>query len=117
MATSTVSNIVGSGTNANGTWIQFQDGTMICTKQRSASVTFNTSYGGWFETAVATDFGDWAKPFISTPVISVTIGGQMALLESVHNVSETSAGSSYVIKPIGVTQTNVFNIIGIGRWK
>lgn len=117
MATSTVSNIVGSGTNANGTWIQFQDGTMICTKAVDASVTFNTSYGGWFETSVPVLFGDWAKPFTATPVISVTVGGAMALLESVNGTSATAAGNGYAIKPIGVTQTNVFNIMGIGRWK
>lgn len=112
------SNVTGYGTNENGEYWKFPDGTLICAKRIVASMSFTTAFGSWYETASAVQFGNWPFPFISIPVAQVTVLGRMAIAESLQYLSPTSAGSSYFARPNSVQdQSTTVHIIGIGRWK
>lgn len=112
------SNVTGYGSNTNGEYWKFLDGTLICAKRITASMNFTTAFGNWYETPSAIQFGDWPIPFISIPVAQVTVLSRMAIAESLQYLSPTSAGSSYFARPNSVqTQDTTVHIIGIGRWK
>lgn len=112
------SNVTGYGSNTNGEYWKFLDGTLICAKRITASMNFTTAFGSWYETPSAIQFGDWPIPFISIPVAQVTVLSRMAIAESLQYLSPTSAGSSYFARPNSVqTQDTTVHIIGIGRWK
>ena len=60
-----------TGSNINGSWVKFSDGTMICRGKVSATVAFNTAYQGVFKSDNIT----WTFPsaFVgSAPTITLT---------------------------------------------
>ena len=116
-----IDSVVESGSNANGYYIKYKDGTLICTKK----VVVSIAQGGWqawgscYETKNAIDFGNWAEPFIDTPTETVSSDGGAAWLEYLINYSATSAGGTRFVRPSdpGTIFQATLNIIGIGRWK
>lgn len=109
-----------SGSNTNGNWIKFPDGTMICTKKVTISVAQSdwTAWGSCYETPV-NDCGAWAQSFNSTPVINVTSTGSAGWLEYFFDTSATNVGKTRMVRPsiAGAEMSYYLNIVGIGRWK
>ena len=110
--------IVESGSNSNGNWTKFADGTMICTvtKQTNDELTF--PWGQLFRTGST----QWVYPvpFLTVPQISafptksasytwVSIG-QAASLNSECDFGVFSAVSRVGVKPF-------VSVTAIGRWK
>ena len=117
--TSTLQAIVSSGSNNNGTWIRYADGTQICTKSITAIVSFTTAFGSWYETPNAVSFGNWATPFINNDIV-ITVGviSRACVVEAIQLSSATSAGQSYLMRPANVANQDVkIHLIAIGRWK
>ena len=109
-----------SGSNANGSWIKFADGTMICTKKvRFTNVVINTAWGSFYETASRLDFGDYAKEFIGIPNVCITLAdGSTCFCETFSGRTKKSIGSTWLWKPAVEAGGNMtFDIIAIGRWK
>ena len=113
------SGIYASGSNNNGYYIKFTDGTMICWKSVSPTTSITNGWGSLYESTSAASFGNWAQEFYATPTISVTkTSGQGCWLELVQNVSKTSCGSTYFVSAVSRSNvTPTVNIIGYGRWK
>lgn len=112
--------IVESGSNDNGSWIKFADGTMICTKKITfTNVVINTVWGSVYETASTFDFGDYAQEFIETPSVSIDLNeGSTCFCESFTERTKKSIGSTWLWKPaVEAGGTMTFDIIAIGRWK
>jgi len=109
-----------SGSNTNGYYVKYSDGTMICTKQvsRGFQVGDWNAWGSCYESSVA-DLGTWATTFYATPITSVKTGGAGGWLENVYDTSTTDCGKLRMVRPSmpggGITYT--IDIIGIGRWK
>ena len=109
-----------SGSNTNGSWIKFADGTMICTKKvRFTNVVINTAWGSFYETASRLDFGDYAKEFIGIPNVCITLAdGSTCFCETFSGRTKKSIGSTWLCKPTTEAGGNMtFDIIAIGRWK
>lgn len=110
--------ILEKGSNSNGDYIKFSDGTMICTKVVNWKGNINTPWGVLYDSDVI-EFGNYAMPFIETPIITanqISSGG--ALIEAIFNSSKTSFGGCWLCRPTSITNiTCSINLIAIGKWK
>lgn len=103
------------GSNSNGSWIKYSDGTMICTGYFSASLgtvnwgPYYASYGGNLNFPAA---------FISTPRAFTSFGGSSSNTYStfVAGLSSTYI-NVYVLKFYSATATTQYSYIAIGRWR
>ena len=109
--------IAEGGSNANGNYIKYQDGTLICYKSVSNAVAITTAWGSLYEGTL--DLGSWPATFISAPEVSITNRGTPgAMVESFKTVpTTTSAGEVYLVRPTSATLTFTLSVIAIGRWK
>lgn len=123
MATSMIGMIEEHGSNTNGDYIKFVDGTLICWKQKSFSnVAITTAWGNVYETTTAMNLGDWAMPFASTPIAFTSpgrvSGSVSAFVEQIQNTTTTAVGTTLFWCPRSHSSaTVVADILGIGRWK
>ena len=123
MATGTVSlTNIEHGSNSNGKYVKFPDGTLICWVEHKATLTINTAWGGVYESPAQQSLGAWPHAFNTIPnVLAYPLrysGTVSAFLEQITDTSTTSVGNSYYWCP--KTQTNIpvgATIVGIGTWK
>ena len=111
--------LTGYGTNTNGTYYKFIDGTLICTKAFETNISISTTWGALYETSAPISFGDWAHSFISAPIASLTVAGEglACVPERLSGVTASSAGNSFFFRPTSGTGVLTANLIAIGRWK
>lgn len=115
-----INSIIESGSNSNGEYIKYSDGTMICTKKVSfANVVIDKTWGSVYETSSTFDFGNYAQAFIEIPRVSIDLSdGSTCFCETFLERTKTAIGSTWLWKPTteaGGTMT--FDIIAIGKWK
>lgn len=110
--------IVESGSNSNGSYVKYADGTMICYKDIWVNSDITNSWGNLYESTSAVSFGNWPQTFISTPIMNVVkMAGQGAWLELVENYSNTSCGRTYFVSAVSRSNASLnVHIIGIGKW-
>ena len=110
--------VIESGSNANGRYIKFADGTMICNKVfTSISVAISTEWGSLYVSGNI-GLGNWAAAFIATPVVSYSCNsGTYFLIFPWGAQTATTAGVVNIARPVtdGAVPRS-FNVIGIGRW-
>lgn len=114
--------IIESGSNANGTYIKYADGTMIAWIIKTASVAITNSWGaiywGWM--------GQFSYPatFISAPSETATVSDNnpagsaaVGFLAELNNTTTTS--KKYMLWRPGSTSaiTYTISIQAIGRWR
>lgn len=112
------STIIESGSNDNGSWIKYSDGTMICYKSTGEiDMNITTSWGSLYEGNLS--LGNFPAEFIETPTISVTpFGSGMLIEQGGFHASETSWGILTCVRPNSVENVKArFNLIAIGKWK
>lgn len=114
--------IVESGSNANGSWIKYADGTMIC----SAIVTANLS--GYLVTAGDAIQKQWTFPvaFFNVPTVFSTLRTtNTAALWKMNSLAYQSGDGKSVATIAGTfsgyaynsAHTAMFNAFALGRWK
>jgi hypothetical protein len=119
--TSIVTGIYDSGTNANGSWIRFTDGTMIC-RATVTNVAASTSQTNFYGTTAGTNYysdQSYSLPqnFIDTTyTINTNINGAIG---SSYVTGKSAGGYNfrfiyYVAFAIGALTAD---IIAIGKWK
>lgn len=106
-----------TGSNANGKWIKFPNGTLICTKQVTSSVTMTTRWGQLYDGTM--NLGNWPMTFTELWSVSYTnITNVGAMVESAESApSTTFAGTIYLARAISATYDITMDVIGIGTWK
>ncbi len=110
--------IVESGSNSNGSYIKFGDGTMICwVNMNVTDQAINNPYGSLFQAARRWYY---PKPFVYNPVVNCSqfLWGTGASWGSVKNAEPTYAvlrGIDAFSRQSG-TQT-LISATAIGRWK
>lgn len=113
--------IIDSGTNENGEYIKYYDGTMICTKTVSGTVEITEQYYGYFYHTADDklfDLGDFAMPFVKTPISSIRFkGGNTQWIGSTQNQSATHIGDLHIISVTSKTAGAYYDVIAFGRWK
>lgn len=107
------------GSNDNGNYIKYIDGTLICYKKVSFSdLVVNGAWGQLYE-STAVSLGNWPIAFIEAPITSVTPVSNNGMFLQGHNaVTSTSAGSVWLTR--GASSPGVsgyISVIGFGRWK
>ena len=113
--------IVESGSNDNGSWIKYSDGTMICRK--SVSFTDVAINNPWDQFFISNDIecGKFAQEFVKTPNISrdlkYTTGMCMLMQSSYTPVDYDNAGAVVLVRGSSLTISGAISIIAIGKWK
>ena len=110
--------IVESGSNDNGSWIKYSDGTMICYKSTGEiDMNVTTSWGSLYEGNISV--GNFPAEFIETPTISVTpFGSGMLIEQGGIDASKTSWGNITGVRPNSVENVKArFHLMAIGKWK
>lgn len=111
-----------SGSNSNGNWIKYEDGTMICSKriiQKNVKLT-NSWYTLFInENDTMVDLGNYAATFIEEPVVNITyMGGNGCWLINNNSHSASSPGKVQLCTVSSRTIGNlIIDIIAIGKWK
>ena len=114
--------IIERGNNANGEYIKWADGTMVCTKSATVQSGPAETWGAIF--ALPAHIGSFPaaftdKPFVSVYVYSPTAGHLMT--SNSPNLDPTQIIEVDAIRPTGVsvgTQYPVtYSLLAIGRWK
>ena len=118
--TQAIASITGHGSNANGEYWKFPDGTLICAKSVTPTVTFS-EWGSLYESSVI-QYGSWAYAFKSGTIPFVTAmlknSGAAAIVVSIGSVTNESAGTGRVTRPNNPGEIALgIDVIGIGRWK
>lgn len=115
-----IDSVVESGSNTNGYYVKYADGTMICTKSEAIEI-LQTQWVAWgsMQNVGGVSVGSWAETFYSTPIVNATISGDSAWLEKITNFTTTSCGTVGFVRPNNPGRTTNFNvqIVAIGRWK
>ena len=110
--------VVESGSNSNGRWTKWMDGTMICYKNINfGNVVINTAWGSFYETASDYSCGNYPQAFVETPCISI-MPLNTCFVEKGGNTTATSWGSFWACRPAPYESFSlVVACIAIGRWK
>ena len=116
-----INSIVESGSNENGSWIKWVDGTMICYLSRGYSANEDFGADG---SIFLKDFDGWTfpKPFIVTPFVQVTNRSASALRRTwtycSGNISNTNIEKIGIITYWNASSADgVFYLLAIGKWK
>lgn len=110
--------ICSSEFNSNGWAIKYANGIMICIKEvKFSSIDFPNTWGNWHETDNL-DLGNYASKFRDTPYVFATSYGGSFIIEGLKYSSNTSFGSTYLMKPTSTTIGGIaIELLAIGRWK
>ena len=114
-------NLSGYGTNTNGSYWKFPDGTLICAKEVTAQVTCDTPWGALYESG-AINLGNFPMAFKSRPFITLSNTTQFTagfFVENPIGASATSAGRTFVARATMTSSPIEYTIcvIAIGRWQ
>ena len=90
---------------------------MICRKYVQFGQKAVTYEWGSFYESEELNIGDYAQPFIETPVISVMPLNTFFVEKRGNNISETSWGSFWAARPVSSTMYIGVDCIAIGKWK
>lgn len=107
--------LIESGSNANGTYVRFADGTQICTGSVSASLAINTAMLGGFRSSDGSE--TFAAEFVSAPICLANQSGNTAITVNVIATSGTGAAWNCTsVSSQASAATRSGNYIAIGRW-
>lgn len=108
-----------TGSNTNGTWIKFVDGTLICRKAVAKTVNITTAWGNLYEGHM--DLGDSPYSFVDTNYqisLSPTNGSGILIEQVGVNRTASNFGTATLVRPGSTSNTNAkVDLIAIGRWK
>lgn len=112
----TINSIIESGSNANGNWIKFVDGTMIC----NCSVTRNIANTNAWNNMYIGDIQNIPFPqqFIELYSCNVDLYSTRNLWKMSNNIPTVSGtGSMFSVSPESFTTDIQICVIAIGKWK
>lgn len=109
--------IVESGSNSNGNYIKYYDGTMICTKKVSFNHAFTEPWGSMFTTSLI-DLGDYPVEFSDVPTVTASImSNYSCFIQRIGDYSKSKVGTTYLARPVNTNALGYISIMAIGRWK
>lgn len=121
-----INSVVENGTNNNGSWIKFADGTMICKFTQIINLTVNNAWGSLYGGKFSVH--DYPQEFIDIPEASITLvanndgnyGGWIGNNGGTDDIRPTkkNIGEFVMLRP--TTTNNAYykvQVIAIGKWK
>ena len=116
-----ISSIVESGSNSNGNWIKYSDGTMICTGKRTFTGGVSTSLpnGGYRTSGQTIQFPiNFSLAPDSVVASSLSDTNDNGFIINSAQVTKTSfAGFWWVVNSTYDNKEHSLSYIAIGRWK
>ena len=109
--------IIEQGSNANGKYIKYGNGAMICYGTNTYSANISNPWGVLYESQLI-NLGNFPVAFIETPSVTTTISaGRACFLEQIGPTA-TGLGSSWFARPDNAGTVSVsMCYIAVGRWK
>lgn len=110
--------IIESGSNANGSYVKYADGTMICRHKIITTLVMTTATGSCYRSIIT----DWTFPvaFVGTYFFSVqpfSTSDTRHVWGSVQNAISPTSATYCVLSPISTTWELHVSLSAIGRWK
>ena len=118
-----IGSIVESDSNANGSYIKYADGTMMCYGYVSASIVSSdwSQEGSIYRAKIIPNNNKpFAVSFIGTPIVVATMTSDSSLWGFLGNILADKDRINYMYMYRGTTSstaTGYFNYTAIGRWK
>lgn len=118
-------NIIESGSNENGNWIKFVDGTMICYETFSigGTTTDGQNDGSLWYVDISLQHS-FAQKFISKPIIRINAYTSenanlhyLWVCTKYNSVTTSSFGNYRIYSPTNTTMIVSLDYIAIGKWK
>ena len=118
-------NIIESGSNANGNYVKYSDGTVVCYNTIQGNIFNCTQQAGsgryyYIDTNNSEEnHKNWVYPvtFLNVPAVSVAVSSSAYTMPSTGGVNRTQA-VGYCVTPYAVDNiTFVWHFIAIGKWK
>lgn len=110
--------VVESGSNSNGSWTKWMDGTMICYMNKLYSnINITKEWGSMYETDTI-NLGNFPANFVNIPTVTATCTGGSTVFIEAFRPTKTSLGTSWFARPgpLANTETTI-SFIAIGKWK
>ncbi len=111
--------IIQSGSNANGSYIKYSDGTMICYGNYSFNSSNSDYWGNFYRSENYTI--NFPQEFSTTPIVNVTPNSDDGGISAVLNTVSLNTFKMCQIKSKGINQntdlSNSGQYVAIGRWK
>ena len=112
-----IGQIIESGSNMNGSYIKFSDGTMICRKYINfGQKAISNTWGSFYESEKMT-IGNYPEPFIEIPQIFVMPLNTFFIEKDANGISKTSWGDFYAVRPVSQAIYITVDCFAIGKWK
>lgn len=116
-----INNIIKSGSNSNGNWVKFEDGTMITYQEIEVEIACNTAWGNLFVGNYATAI-NFPQTFKELPKVLIDLKLKAGACFKVEWEVPIITTSSY--KNIGIGRGTTSDAVGltitlyaIGKWK
>lgn len=109
--------IVESGSNANGSYIKWSDGTMICRKYINFGEKAITNPWASFYESERMTIGNYPEPFIEIPQIFIMPLNTFFIEKEPSTITKTSWGDFYATRPVSATIYIPVDCFAIGKWK
>jgi|GEM_PF-5148409 len=109
--------IAENGSNENGNYIRWVDGTQICTRNVNVG-SVSSNWGAMFISDIP-DPQLWASPFINVPVVSTSAYSNSAgsLAGGTVQATKDRTPAVFVIRNSAATSVFSVNIVAIGKWR
>ena len=110
--------IVEQGSNTNGAYIKFANGTMICLKKFAFTTTTTNAWGSMFDSPNI-NLGSLPVAFKAVPAISaVSTGANSCFIEGVRDTTTSTWGNMWICRPVSTNSASyVVDLIAIGMYK
>lgn len=110
--------VIERGSNANGEYVKYADGTMICTKFILVTTSITTAAGALFWSGITQSGGNFAANFIANPYISIsTSGANASFIAFGSGLSPTQVGVFFHLSDQARgSATYSYAITAVGRW-
>lgn len=113
-----------NGSNSNGSWVKYSDGTMICRKTVTGTTNINVAWGNSYTTGASNtiDLGNYAQEFIDIPEVQITghrgSSGQNFMIATLDETTKSYVGKTSLLRFTSAKNVSykIF-ITAIGRWK
>lgn len=112
-----IGKIIESGSNSNGSYVKWSDGTMICRKKMNfGEKAVSSPWGNLYESENLA-IGNYAQPFVEIPDISI-MPTDTFFIEYAGNHDKISFGSFWAVRPVNSPNFKPsISCIAIGKWK
>lgn len=108
------------GSNANGEYVKFADGTLICTKQITAQGPISTAAGSIFVMSGGTGTGTLPATFAAPPLRSMSCHSPTGVASGLMGVTAPTVSNGGLVqlwKPSGSANTDfIIDLTFTGRW-